>query len=253
MTFWMIVAVTVGILVLSVGPGLYFWWPTRSEPACRSDLGVALMTGALIAFAVLGIQVVVDKRLRDVEEDRRVAQERQALKLQLALQPKLIGIPLAGEKLQGVYLYDKDLTKADLRRADLTGAVLTKSDLTDAKLQDAILVDADLNDTTLTDAKLHRANMENAILANAPMVGAKVNQARLRKAELGGANLRWADLTGAKLQNASLSLADLRGADLTGAVFDGNTEIEGAKYDRYTTWPAGHKQKPCRKAVCEAV
>lgn len=253
MTFWLIVGLVGMILVLSVGPGLYFWWPTRKEPSCRSDLGVALMTGALIAFAVLGIQVVVDKRLRDVEGERRVAQERQALKLQLALQDKLIGIPLAGEQLQGIYLYDKNLAKANLRRANLTDAVLTESDLTDAQLEDAVLIRAIMNRTTLEGAKLDRANMEYANLTGAPMSDSDLASARLEGAEFGGANLRWADFTGAKLQKASFLEADLRGAIFTGAQFDTGTEIDGAKYDRATVWPAGHKQKPCRKAVCYAV
>ena len=253
MTLWLIVGLAVIIFVLSVGPGLYFWWPNRRDPSCRSDLGVALMTGALIAFAVLGIQVVVDQRLRDIEEEQSRAQERQALKLQLALQKDLTGIPLSGEELQGVYLYDKNLTKANLRRANLAGAVLTESDLTDARLQDAILVGANLNGTKLTDARLDGVNLNEAILSGAPMIGARLPGAQLRGAQLDAADLRYTDLTGAKLQKASLALADLRGADLKGAEFDSETEVESAKYDRYTTWPAGHEQKPCRKEICEAV
>ena len=251
MTLWLIVALVFTILLLSVLPGMYFWWPSRKEAASRSDLGVALMTGALIALGVLGLQVVLDVRLSEVEEERRVAQEEQALKLQLALQGRLVGIPLEQKKLDGIYLYEKDLTNANLRRADLTGAVLTRSDLTRAKLQDAILVGADLNGTTLVEARLHRANLENAILSDAPMKGARLPYARLRNAVLSGAKLRYADLTGARLQKASLSEADLRGAVLTRAQFDGETELEKAKYDRYTIWPTGHEQPACKKAVCE--
>jgi uncharacterized protein YjbI with pentapeptide repeats len=250
MTLWLIAALVLTILFLSVLPGMYFWWPSRKEPASRSDLGVALMTGALIALGVLGLQVVLDVRLTEAEESRRMAQEEQALKLQLALQGRLIGISLERKQLDGIYLYEKDLTNANLRRADLTGAVLSRSDLTRAKLQGAILVGADLNGATLVGARLHRANLDNAILSDAPMTGAKLTNARLRNAVLSGATLQWADLTGARLQKASLAEADLRGADFTGAQFDSETELENAKYDRDTTWPSGHRQPVCKKTVC---
>jgi uncharacterized protein YjbI with pentapeptide repeats len=249
-TIWVIAGLALTILLLSVVPGLYFWWPSRREPASRSDLGVALMTGALIALGVLALQVVLDARLKEAENARRAADEEQALELQLALQGRLIGIPLERKKLEGVYLYEKDLTNANLRHSDLTGAVLSRSNLTRAKLQDAILVGADLNGTTLVEARLHRANLENAILSDAPMKGAKLPHARLRNAVLSGADLRWADLTDARLQRASLSEADLRGADLSGAEFDDRTELEAAKYDGFTVWPAGHEQPACRKTVC---
>jgi uncharacterized protein YjbI with pentapeptide repeats len=251
MTIWLIAAIAVAILLLSVLPGMYFWWPSRKEAASRSDLGVALMTGALIALGVLGLQVVLDVRLNEVEESRRAAQEEQALKLQLALQGDLTGISLERKKLDGIYLYEKDLTSANLRRADLTGAVLSRSDLTGAKLQEAILVGADLNGTTLVEARLQGANLDNAILSDAPMKGARLTNARLRNAVLSGAKLRWADLAGADLQSASLSAADLRGAVLTGARFDGGTELDGAKYDRETIWPSRHKQPACKKPVCK--
>jgi uncharacterized protein YjbI with pentapeptide repeats len=250
-TFWLIAALAVTILLLSVLPGMYFWWPSRREPASRSDLGVALMTGALIALGVLALQVVLDVRLNEVEETRRVAQEEQSLKLQLALQGRLTGISLEEKKLDGIYLYEKDLTHANLRRADLSGAVLSRSDLTGAKLQDAVLTGADLNGATLTEARLEGANLDSAILSDAPMKGAKLRNARLRNAVLSGAKLRWADFAGAHLQSASLSEADLRGADFTGAKFDSGTELESAKYDRETIWPSRHKQPSCKKPVCE--
>jgi uncharacterized protein YjbI with pentapeptide repeats len=252
MNLWLIAGLAFAILLPSVAPGLYFWWPSRKEPACRSDLGVALMTGALIALGVLALQVVLDSRLQKVEDDRQVAQEEQSLKLQLALQSRLIGVPLEDKNLDGIYLYEKDLRNANLRGSDLRGAVLTRSDLTNAKLQRAILVGADLNGTTLVDAKLHGANMENAILSDAPMTGARLPHAQLRNAVLTKANLRWAVLSGAHLQKASLSEADLRGVDFTGAQFDRGTELDRAKYDRFTIWPAGHKQRACpAHKVCQ--
>jgi uncharacterized protein YjbI with pentapeptide repeats len=252
MNLWLIAALAFAILLLAVVPGLYFWWPSRGEPASRSDLGVALMTGALIALGVLALQVVLDVRLQKVEDDRQVAQEEQALKLQLALQSRLVGVPLQEKKLNGIYLYEKNLRNANLRQSDLSGAVLTRSDLTNAKLQKATLVGADLNGTTLVDAKLQDANMENAILSDAPMTGAELRNARLRNAVLTKAKLRWAVLAGAHLEKASLSEADLRGVDFTGAQFDRDTELDRAKYDRFTTWPARHKQRTCpAPKVCE--
>ena len=127
MNLWLIAGLALAIMLLSVVPGLYFWWPSRGEPASRSDLGVALMTGALIALGVLALQVVLDSRLQKVEDDRQAAQEEQALKLQLALQTRLIGVPLERKNLNGIYLYEKKMRNANLRSSDLTGAVLTRN------------------------------------------------------------------------------------------------------------------------------
>ena len=57
----------------TIVPGFLLWWPHHEQPIQRSDLGVALTTGAIIAFAVLVIQVLVDTRARQDDRHRQAA------------------------------------------------------------------------------------------------------------------------------------------------------------------------------------
>lgn len=103
------------------------------EPTKCSDLGSALMGGAVVATAVLYVERQLSK-----DSDRR------DLKLQLGVQDKLAGIDLSGRDLAGFYLVGKDLRNAvlrdaDLRRANLSGARLDHADLARADLRGAKL------------------------------------------------------------------------------------------------------------------
>jgi uncharacterized protein YjbI with pentapeptide repeats len=255
---WMIIAVGLAILTAATVPGVYFFWPSRTDPVCRSDLGVALMTGALVAFAILALQVMVDVRLRGIEETRQEQTERQNLELQLAMQT---------EPLPGIALRDRDLSNFYLYRKVLPGAILDESDLTETQLTGANLDGAFLNDTTLVDTQLDGANLtkaelKDAVLAGANLTGAVMPEAQLDRATLdgtkfGGANLRGAFLndvvtTGrpTEMLGTDLTGADLRGADLSRAYFEGTT-LTGARYNSKTKWPLGYEQdctpgKTCR-------
>jgi uncharacterized protein YjbI with pentapeptide repeats len=78
----------------------------------------------------------------------------------------------------------------------------------------------------------------------ADLIGAKLPSAALRGANLRGtyligANLRHADLREADLLGADLRDADVRGADLTGALFVTQFQLNAARGDRTTLFPAG--------------
>ena len=65
-----ILVVAAILLISTVIPGIRLFWPQRRDPVSRTDLGVALMTGALIAFAVLVLQILVEFRARKDAEAR---------------------------------------------------------------------------------------------------------------------------------------------------------------------------------------
>jgi hypothetical protein len=48
---------SLAITLLSVGA--FLWWPPSASPSRRSDLGIALIGTAAIAFAVLGLQIAL--------------------------------------------------------------------------------------------------------------------------------------------------------------------------------------------------
>ena len=107
---WAIGVIAAILLVGTVVPGVHLWWPTHQDPIRRSDLGLALMTGALIAFAVLIVQVLVDVRTRQDDRHRQAAAAKQSAEaekqsLQISLETNdLSGINLKQAKLADFYL-----------------------------------------------------------------------------------------------------------------------------------------------------
>ena len=227
----MLLAVGAGILATAVVPGVWLWWPSRRNASSRSELGVALMTGTLVAFSVLAVQVLYESRVSRLEELQRAAQttrdrrfqqqsERQSLELAVGMQHDLRELDLRGRNLSGFFLVRKQLQGAQLSGARLNEAVLTGSNLTGAAFVDARLRAAVLDDARLVEAVLSRADLQGAYLR------------------------------GTTLRGADLSAADLRGADLTGATLR-DAALGGARYDATTTWPARTRVKSCpRGKLC---
>jgi uncharacterized protein YjbI with pentapeptide repeats len=83
-----------------------------------------------------------------------------------------------------------------------------------------------------------RQDRRGADLVGARLRGAKLRGAGLRGALLIGADLRGADLRRADLLGADLRDTDLRGADLTGALFLTPTQLNAARGDGSTAFPA---------------
>ncbi len=269
----------VGVLLLigTIIPGVRLYWPRHKNPATRSDLGIALMGGALIAFAVLGLQLMIQfraesdnrERLEQANSDARQRQEqadRQALLL-------LLG---RSENLSGVDLHEEDLSQAYLNAKELGGANLAGANMVNASLLEAKLVDANLAGATLDGAHLDRADLRHADLSGASLVGATLTGASLDaarlsprregngrvrvdlsgadlsnawvRADLRGADLSYAilvgtrfapaNLQGAEFNGADLEFADLRGADLRGANLDGVINLEQAKDLSYAEYDA---------------
>lgn len=281
-----IAIVGVALLIATVIPGVRLYWPHRGDPVSRTDLGVALMTGAFIAFAVLGLQLMIQIRSQ-LDANRRDAQERRAA---------LLLVLGRSSDLSGLDLHKEDLRDAYLNAKILRGAILTGAHMERASLQDAKLVAADLQGANLSHARLERADLRHADLTGVNLEGAKLNNvnldtavfygakggadltanltganlsdasvradlrhANLFKAILVGARLADANLEGADLTHANLDFADLRGADLRGANLGRAWNLHKARdlmfavYDRTTRWPSlpSDLEPPaCVKAQC---
>src|SRR5215217_7160450 len=95
--------------VFAVGGVL--WWPPEEPPDRCSDLGTALMGGAVVAFAAL----YLEQRFSRAAENRD-------LRLQIGLEDSLAGIDLSCRNLSGFHLAGKDLRGANLKGANLREA-----------------------------------------------------------------------------------------------------------------------------------
>ena len=174
------------------------------------NLGVGLLTGSALGFAVFALQLYSDQnsqRLelrreaadRKLEERREAAAARQSFLFTLAVTSNLTGFDPRGRSLNGLYLAGKVLSRARLRGAKLRGATL----------RDASLVAADLSHSRLILADLINADLYQAALT--------------------GANLRGADLRFAKFEAAAVEKI---------------ATLDGAKVNAATCWPAGFLTAP---------
>jgi uncharacterized protein YjbI with pentapeptide repeats len=272
------------LLVGTILPGVRLWWPQHRDPVSRSDLGVALMTGALIAFAVLAVQLLIQVRSQRDANARQDQADRAAVLLQLGL---------SGASLSGLDLQGQDLSNAYMKEKDLSGANLSQSTIAGASLQDSKLVGANLSSASFDHAQLERADLRYAVLGESSFVEANLSGANLdaatltpgvdltgadlrnasaradlrnavlRKADLTGAQLDRANLQGVDLTDADLRFADLRGADLRGANLSKAQGLEVAKdvslatFNRDTRWPTTFYWPPeratrprCSKPIC---
>jgi uncharacterized protein YjbI with pentapeptide repeats len=210
------VALLILLIVVLVLFGFVLWMPRRSEPEARSDLGVALLTGAAISLVFFALQ-------NENEDSRQEVADRQALQISLGLQRDLRGADLRDQPLHKFDLAFKDMSHANLRGVDLSKANLTNAILRGTRLDGANLEKADLSRADLTEAVLNGANLRDATLTDAILEGAEIGvdefgkPADLTRAEAIDARMHHACLADAKLNEAILGGADLRDAVLTGA------------------------------------
>lgn len=121
-----------------------------------------------------------------------------------------------------------DLRETDLRRAHLYGAHLEGAILSGAHLEGANLIGAHLEDAILRGTHLEKASLIGASLERAFLGGAYLEEAILTDA-----SLEKAYLSGARLETANLLGADLR--DTFGLTWE---QVQTAKRDRKTRFPA---------------
>jgi uncharacterized protein YjbI with pentapeptide repeats len=217
------------LAALLIGGGLALWAPKAGGQAnANTDLGTALIGGAVVAFAVLILQQRLDARAQAIEA-RRLKHEdaerlRQQAQLLCALSDDLTGVDFNHRDLRDMYLRGKVLQSANLEGADLRSATLTGADL--------------------READLRRADLRRAHAAGAKLQGAALVKAKLEKAVLEGADLRECNLEGAVLDGA-----DLRGASFEDAMNLTKASLQGATYTTATKWPTGFKAEAAGAVV----
>jgi uncharacterized protein YjbI with pentapeptide repeats len=216
MDAWILISSGAAFVVLVIG-GVVLWWPSRDDPGAKSSIGAALLTGAVVSFAIFMLQVVTDARLDEIEERRSRERALQDLRLQVAISPSLEGFNFrqGGDAI------------------DLSGFYFAGKRLVDARFIGITLDRANFNGADLRGAFLDGASLRGANLASANLENAKLPQAILTRADLTSACLRGADLRG----------ANLRRADLTGA------NLGDALYDTATFWPRQWR-RPCPRPEC---
>jgi uncharacterized protein YjbI with pentapeptide repeats len=211
-----------------LGSGMFLCWGCWREGNGRQDLGIRLVTGAVVAIAVLALQVLFDRQLAHVEDRHQTEQAarneafqqqlaRENLRLTLGVQNDLRNIDLSNRSLSSIYLGGKDLRSAKLVGAGLRGATLAGARLEQADLQGAHLEDAHLDNAYLDGAGLQWAHLQGAVFS------------------------------GAKLSDADFTRADLRGADLRTAINppEHRASFSQAEYDAHTKWPPGVSGPEC--------
>jgi uncharacterized protein YjbI with pentapeptide repeats len=219
---WLVLIFMVMLVAFTLISGWYLVWPARGDSAARADLGNALVSGFIVAIAVLGLQSMVDWRLREIEDDRRLAEAERSEQLRLQAERQDLLLQLTSTK---------DLTGIDLRGADIRGFYLRKKIFSDALLGEAQLAGANLTEARLTGTVLERANLRGAYLSRADLTGAYLTEA----------DLRCADLREAKVVATDFSGALLHGARLDGAIGLQPAALGGVRCDSATTFPQGTK------------
>jgi uncharacterized protein YjbI with pentapeptide repeats len=243
--FWWVLP---AIVIVGIG----IWGSPGPNSNRSSDLGAAMIGGAVIAAAVL----LVEQRFAGEAENRNI-------RFQIGLQKELPSIDLRGKNLSDSHWPQKSLPLANMSRVSLDGSFLQGCDFTGALFTGASLIRTELRAATmrgavlggadLTEASLVRANLRDcdfsdpadpeiegaAVLARANLSRADLRLANLIGVDLHGANLNGTILSGAILIGTDLSGADLRNSNLTDAIFFGVKGLGTSKHDGTTKWPAG--------------
>ena len=232
---WLIGGIAAVLLAVSIAGLFHLWLQGRRSPERRLDLVANLVTGAIVAFALFGVQFLVEEHRQD-----RARQE--SLELLVEREDDLSGIELRGRDLSRLYLADKHFDEADLSDASFANAVLDGT-----TFKGATLIDADLPRASLRRVVFEHANLRSADLSEADLTQANLRFADLREANLEGARVFRADLFGADLRGATLTGAvmidsSLRRANLKRAAGSATAKLHGAEYDYLTRWELA---EPC--------
>jgi hypothetical protein len=165
--------------------GVLVWWPDREATGSRSNLGAALLGGAVITFTVFGFQLgdarrqaAIDHRYQAVlirvqDTGNKIQTQGNQIQVQaISLQKQLARAASARQletlqrgqqPFQLVIALQQDLTGIDLHGKDLSGYYLRNKVLVRANLSQADLREANLEGTNLTNADLRGANLQGAI------------------------------------------------------------------------------------------
>lgn len=200
--------------------------------------GGALVSGAVIAGATVGMEQSIEGRREHEAAVGRRIEQRHRYQVALGLAESLEDRTLAGLDLSGIRLVRRNIASSDFTDADLRGAVLTESDLRGADFTRAALDRCDLSRCTLGEAQFsyavaHRARFDGAEMVRAMATGAKFGDSTFRTCDLTGANFTFTSLSCAVFDKAIIDGLDLGEANLSGASFascSGSPRLDGARW-----------------------
>jgi hypothetical protein len=165
------------VALLALGLWLWLWCAPGGAPNKYSDLGTALIGGALVAIAGFYLEHLISSNA-----------EKRALRVQLGLQKDLSEIDLFKRDLSGFHLANKKFKGANLVCADLRDTNLSGADLTDAMLNYA-----DLRGARMDEIGLYPS--ETLFPSNERFPGSIYQEATINNTSLYGAiydaNTRW--------------------------------------------------------------
>jgi uncharacterized protein YjbI with pentapeptide repeats len=222
-------AVLAGIVVL----GAALLITSKDWGKSKGALGVGLLVGAVVAFAVGWAQFELDETLRDIERQRQASESRQALRLTIGLRQNLSGIDLSGRNLGGFYLSRKNFSGArfertNLSRATLDAARFDRAQLTGVDLREATLHEASFREAFIGSVRTRQGRFAFTDFDGASLIGADFRNARFLGARLGGF-----------LGGADFGGTYLRSVDFRPSAGIGQANFQGARYDMATKWPKG--------------
>lgn len=165
---------------------------------------------------------------------------------------RLIGANLSGATLCGGSLLRADLSGCNLTETNLAKAVATGTRFDRARLSDANLLDAAFSEASFDDADLHdltaltvpfdgasfrRARLARCVFMRSPLArsnwtGADVEQVQITDADCAGITLASASLRDVAFVKVEAVGADFQDAQFTNVAFAGETNLEGARFDR---------------------
>jgi len=171
---------------------------SRKFERLHNQVGLALVSGLVLAAAALMVNVAVEQALGNSARERREADTKLAINRRDQLifrSENLSEFSLAGMS----FATPIDREPFDFSYATMNGVHLENADLRRAVLRDTELAGAAICGADLGGADLSRANLSDAHLENAKLPGTRLMGAKLHRAYLGGADLSNADLSGADL------------------------------------------------------
>ena len=212
-------------------------------------LGYIFRTSAVLDFVKnvgiellsIGISVVIIDRLVEQRQEselrsrliRELGSEHNSIASSAADELRVHGKTkdgwLADGSISGAYLRRANLFRARLRGADLSRSNLRRANLSQTKLFCANFQHADMRGIDLSYAYVGDVSdaQSGANFTNANLFRADLSFADCYKTNFSYANLKKTNLVATKLKNADLSFS----------------ELDGAFYDRRTTWPTGFDPK----------
>jgi uncharacterized protein YjbI with pentapeptide repeats len=170
-------------LGLAIGGGI-IWQTERNVQGSKSNLGSALLAGAVVTFTVFGFQMYLDRQ-RSIIEGQRFALEQNRQAFAIAAEQAGQRYAVASQRQAQGYTIDIERRRVTLEQQARKAAELQtlrlivglQKDLTGINLHSLRLSDFYMRDKNLTDADLGEADLRGVDLRGTRLLGANLERA----------------------------------------------------------------------------